>query len=331
MKTGNISKMIEGMDLVDRRILDHLDKDARSSYSAIGKRIKVPKETVKYRIRQLERKGIIRGYYTVLDFTALGFNVYRFYLRLQSMGPEEEREFIEHLRSSANVSVLYRTNGPYHIAMAVWARDVWELEAFWTRLKERFGSRISAFHLSIMCQYLEFSRDYLLPQGSAGKRIYATIADSPPAKCDEQDIRILTYISDRARSPLTAIARATGMGISTVRQRLSRLTKRKVVLGFRTTFDLAKLGRQYYKVDLRLSRFTREDEMRRYLRSQPEVAYMERTVATSDMEFDLEIEGFARFMTLMERLRERFPEEIRDYEYYSLVRNYKISYMPQGR
>ena len=47
--------LLDTLDLTDRKILSELDKDARISYSELGKKIRVAKETVKYRITQLQQ------------------------------------------------------------------------------------------------------------------------------------------------------------------------------------------------------------------------------------------------------------------------------------
>lgn len=213
------------MDAVDRRILSELDMDARVSYSGLGRRIRVSKETVKYRITQLEKRGIIRGYYTTIDFSKLGYIIYRLYLRLQSTTPEIEKELIRYLAASRYVSVLYETNGPFHIAMGVWARDMWEYEGFWNDLKERFGTHIKESRLSLMCEYLEFSRPYLLSsrhgtKTAQGKEIFVTVSKSPPEKLDQTDLRMLAYLSNNARASLVQLSAHLDLSIVAARHRL---------------------------------------------------------------------------------------------------------------
>ncbi|MBI2143762.1 AsnC family transcriptional regulator, partial [Candidatus Woesearchaeota archaeon] len=60
------------MDAKDRKILSELDMDARQPLSAIAKKVGLSREVVNYRIRQLERRNIVKGYYTVLDTAKLG-------------------------------------------------------------------------------------------------------------------------------------------------------------------------------------------------------------------------------------------------------------------
>ena len=321
---------LEKLDLIDRRTLSELDKDARISYSELGKKIRVAKETVKYRIMQLQKQGIIRGFYTVINFSRLGFILNRLYIRLQNTNPTVEKEITDYLIKSKNVAVFYRINGAYHLALGVWARDNQEHEQFWLDVKNRFGEYLSDYHLSLMTEYIEFSRLYLLNEnGEEGEKThFYTISKSEPEKLDELDFKLLNFLSNNARASLVEIAKRLDVSIVTVRYRLKNLTNKKIIIGFRTIFDLNNLGKEYYKVDLWLKKFEKEKEVRQHILSHPNVIYTEHTLVTSDIEFDVEVENFGKFIEIMDSFKAKFPEEIRDYTYYSLIRNYKTSYAP---
>lgn len=47
------------LDNVDRKILAVLDLEARATFQEIGKKTRLSKERVIYRIKRLEQKGII--------------------------------------------------------------------------------------------------------------------------------------------------------------------------------------------------------------------------------------------------------------------------------
>jgi DNA-binding Lrp family transcriptional regulator len=323
MQTG-----LEKLDAIDRKILAELDKNARISYSELGKRIRVAKETVKYRITQLEKRGIITEYYTVFNLSKLGFVMYRPYFRLHNTTPEIEKEIVDYLTSDKNVAILFTINGPYHIALAVWTHDLWDYEQVWLRFKKKFGQHISTHQLSQIAEYLEFTRPYLSPSRETEKDVFTTVSKTEQEKLDAIDYKLLRFISNNARASLVDIARKLGISIVTVRQHMKKLIDKEVILGFRATMDLNKLGREYYKVDMWLSKFDRYEELGAFIKSLPNVAYTERTVVTSDMEFDLEVTGFEEFVQIMDSIKERFPEDIRDYTYYSRIAAKKVSYAP---
>ena len=318
----------EELDLIDRKILAELDKNARIGYSELGKRIRVAKETVKYRINQLQQRGIIKGFYTVVNFSKMGFTLYRLYIRLQSATPEIERQITEYMINSKNVSVFYRINGAYHIALGIWTRNNWEYEQFWLDFKGKFGEYLSNYHLSLMTEYIEFSRLYLLNGSEEEKEEFYTINKNDVEKLDELDFQLLNFLSNNARASLVEIAMKLNVSIVTARYHLKNLINKKIIIGFRTIFDLSLLGREYYKVDLWLKRFDKEKEIRAFILSNPDVIYTERTLVTSDLEFDIEAENFENFIDMMDSFKEKFPDDIRDYTYYSLIRNYKTNYVP---
>ncbi len=320
--------MLVEIDNIDRKILGELDKNSRISYSELGKRIRVAKETVKYRIQQLERKNIIRGYYAAINFSKLGFILYRLYLRLQNTSPKIEQEITNYLLQSKNVSVFYRTSGPFHLALGIWARSVWEYEQFWLDFKSKFNEYLISYSLSMMTEYLEFSRIYLLQSKQNEKITFPTITKTDVEKLNNIDLELLTFLSNKARASLVEISKKLNISIVTARYHLKDLINKKIIIGFRPIFNLNALGLEYYKVDLSFTKFDRAKEITQHILSHPNVAYTERTLVSSDLEFDVEIESFEKFIEMMDSFRAKFPNDIRDYEYYELIYNYKTNYIP---
>jgi DNA-binding Lrp family transcriptional regulator len=60
------------MDKVDYAILNILQEDCRTSLEEIARRVKIPKSTVYYRVKKLEERGVIEGYYAKINAAKLG-------------------------------------------------------------------------------------------------------------------------------------------------------------------------------------------------------------------------------------------------------------------
>jgi|YelNatPaOPRAMG01_1025707.scaffolds.fasta_scaffold12729_7 Lrp/AsnC family leucine-responsive transcriptional regulator len=60
------------IDNVDYAILNILQEDCRTPLEEIARRVKIPKSTVYYRIKKLEERGIIEGYYAKINAAKLG-------------------------------------------------------------------------------------------------------------------------------------------------------------------------------------------------------------------------------------------------------------------
>ena len=62
-------------DDLDRKILNLLQDDSKLSYSKISKILGINLGTARNRIRMMEKKGIIKDYFTLLDPVKLGYNL----------------------------------------------------------------------------------------------------------------------------------------------------------------------------------------------------------------------------------------------------------------
>ena len=86
------------LDLKDKKILHILDMDARESYSQIAKKVGQSKEVVNYRIKNLEKKGIVKGYYVITDMAKLGYEFYRVLLKFQNISEEQQKKIINYAK-----------------------------------------------------------------------------------------------------------------------------------------------------------------------------------------------------------------------------------------
>jgi Lrp/AsnC family leucine-responsive transcriptional regulator len=101
------------LDATSRRLLLALSADGRRSAAALAKRLGLSRQAVAERIRDLERRGVIRGYRADVDPSALGLSV-RAHIRLTldgSRGPDKEKEVLKRLRTNALVRSVYRVSG----------------------------------------------------------------------------------------------------------------------------------------------------------------------------------------------------------------------------
>lgn len=68
--------MALNLDRTDWKILRELDRDARISYSELGRRVGLSQPAAADRVKALEQSGLIRGYRVELDYEKLGLPVH---------------------------------------------------------------------------------------------------------------------------------------------------------------------------------------------------------------------------------------------------------------
>jgi DNA-binding Lrp family transcriptional regulator len=129
-----VEVMMEGLDATDELILAELAQDARATYAEIGQRVNLSAPAVKRRVDRMLNTGVIRGFTTVVDRSALGWETeaYVQVFRHGTIAPDELRQAwvdIPEVISAATVT------GTADAILHVLARDMRHLEEALERIR----------------------------------------------------------------------------------------------------------------------------------------------------------------------------------------------------
>ena len=124
------------MDSVDEKIIQLLQKNARTSIKDIASQVFLSSPAVTARIDRLEKIGIIRGYHAQIDPEALGYRIKAF-VNLE-MEPSKKTEFYTYIENVLNVIECNCVTGDYAMLLQVEFWNTNELDHFVNEL-QRFG------------------------------------------------------------------------------------------------------------------------------------------------------------------------------------------------
>ena len=124
------------MDHIDRKIIDILQKDARSPLKEIADRVFLSSPAVSARIARLEKEGCLTGYQAQVDATKLGFLVKAF-INLD-MDPQRKPEFYPYIQQCPQVVECNCVTGDYSMLIEVLFSTTQELDQFINHLQQ-FG------------------------------------------------------------------------------------------------------------------------------------------------------------------------------------------------
>lgn len=124
------------MDSVDEKIIQLLQKNARTSIKDIASQVFLSSPAVTARIDRLEKIGIIRGYHAQIDPEALGYRIKAF-VNLE-MEPSKKTEFYAYDENVPNVIECNCVTGDYAMLLQVEFWNTNELDHFVNEL-QRFG------------------------------------------------------------------------------------------------------------------------------------------------------------------------------------------------
>ncbi len=307
------------LDLKDRKILSLLDMDARTPLSQIAKQVGLSREVVHYRIQQLEKKGIIEGYYTALDVGKLGYLYCRIFLKYRTMSPEIEKGILTRCQKTKGIIWVTLGEGKWDFSIVYLATSLHDFEKFYDQFMIEYGDVFQKPYLSIAFRIHHFKHSFLYPDKNRSEVVLGT---EKKVKIDAIDLTIIHYISKNARASLMEIAQETKTTAKIVNYRLQKLVREKVILAFRAKLNTRLLGYDYYKVFLSLQHLTeqRKQKLYSFLKFNPHVIFITKPMGVYNLEFEVMVQNANQLHELMQELRYTFGDMIIDYEtilYYS--------------
>jgi len=99
------------LDELDLSILRLIQEEPKMKLHELEKRLKVSKSTIHYRLKKLEKLGVIKGYRAILDAEKLGFEFNIAILVRAAYGPQYHYEVGHFLAANPNIQIVYYVLG----------------------------------------------------------------------------------------------------------------------------------------------------------------------------------------------------------------------------
>ena len=314
------------LDLKDRKLLYELDKDSRQSNSQLGKKIRLNKNTVNYKIRRLEKEGVILGYYPVIDSSKLGYFLIRSYLKFFNTTKVKEKEIVDWLVKDKRVGVVARVDTIYDLTLMVPVKDIYEFDKFWIDFKKKYRKYFWGERVDIFSGVYHYKRKYIINKKEPED--YEYFGSKEILEHDELDMEILRILSKNAKTPLIDIAEKLKSPERTISFRIKKLEKKKIIQGYRVNINLAKIGYEYFKVNIILNNMEDYDKLFSYTNNHPNIIYYDKTLSNYDFEIDVEIESKEKLLELLADIKQKF--HVRNIEILSFKEYYKLELIPEG-
>ncbi len=318
------------LDVKDRKILSELDMGARQPLSSIAKKVGLSREVVQYRIKQLELRRIVLGYYTVLDTAKLGLIYCRMLFKYRKMPPEKQDELFAFCAKHRNISWVILGEGKWDIVLVVLARSLNEIEATYDELNSLFGQYFQNPHVSIAYWVHEFRHRYLYPNLKKDNTGLVVGKGGKAAELDDADYAIIDILSKDATASLVGIAKKTKLTPKMVGYRIRRLQDEKVILGFRAMINNKLLGYDHYKVFLTLQNSDEKNLSRvvSFLKYHPNVIYITKPMGPYTLEFEAMVRNTSELHEIMQQFKQQLGDILVDYDTYFNYEVRSIVYLP---
>ncbi|MEX0920743.1 MAG: Lrp/AsnC family transcriptional regulator [Candidatus Pacearchaeota archaeon] len=313
------------LDLRDRKILYELDVNARQSDAQIGRKLKISKEVVAYRINRLIKERIVRNFTAIINTHAFGYQGFRIFFKFKDISKEREKEFIDFVKSKFIWIVRVRGNWSYN--SLIYTNNMIKLEKFLNQIKEKFEDNFLKMQISPVTQIYHYRREFLLDNKKI-RTSYEILEKIKEFQLDEKDFKILEAIANNGRATTVELAEEINLTERIVRYRLKNLVKNKIILGFRSHLDLEKLGYRYYKIHLFLNKHSKQtiEKLTNFTHTHPNTIYLTKTIGGWDFELEVCFKGSKELYNFLDKLTNKFSGIIRDYEFLEYDKEFQIKY-----
>lgn len=300
------------LDSLDRRLLYELDQNARQHFSELARTVKQGRDRVEYRVKRLIDLGIIRGTTVVVDLYKLGFGIYKTYLKIQNQKKEVDR-FLNKLRRHNRVFWIAVCDGNCDLTISIAAKSPFEFYEIQSEIFSDHSEIIIDFYVTTLAGVWAYRKKYLYKPGTR----YFFVGGRPGNfQLDALNYKLLQLLSQDARLPINQLAEKTGSSIGAITSRLEKLEAEKVILGYRLEIDRRKIGYAFWKAQLMLKshRLSDLESLKNYCNSHPNITYLVQQIGTYKIELEIEVSSYEQYFLLIEELREKFSNLIRNVE-----------------
>ncbi len=309
----------------DLKILSLLDKNSRISISELARKLKLSKDGVNYRLKKLEKDKIITRYFTDIDVSKLGLNLNKIAFQFQNADKEKEEEIFNFLKKHPKVGWVVFCSGKWDAVMVAYVKDLYEYNILVKEINQKYGRYIHSKEFVAHPEYYVCNRKWLDSKDKKVSRIGGSLQKE---KIDGKDIKIIKLLAENSRIPIIEIANKLKISSSLVIKRIKNLEKRKIILNYRVGINLEKIGKEFCKSFIYLQKTSKEKEKQilNYCLNHPNVTAVTFSIGPWDFELEMEVKNFDEFYNIMNKIKNNFKENIRNYEAIVITKEYGIDY-----
>lgn len=316
------------MDLIDKKILCELDENCRNPISRIAKKLRTSRNVANYRIKSLEKQGIITNYICSLNLGILGYKTYKIFFKIQTSKKNSEDRFVKELLKSREVIHVIKTEGSFDYSVTIAVRNIRELDEFLMQIKSEFKELIKDYSVSIVVYSRIFKLSKLLLGEKEAVKFEKYSGEDEKTEIDEKDKKILKELAQAANLSIVELAEKTRLSLDVVKYRLRLLNK--IVNSYRVMLNFSKLGYYHYVIMLRMKQATKEDEEKlvNWCFFKKNVIFFTKRIGYSDFEINAAITDINDLNNFLAELREKFGNFIDSYELIINSQLLKLNYIP---
>ena len=206
------------IDKKDRLILNELNYNCRESNAKIGKIIGLSRDSIAYRINNLEKEGIIENYTIEINHEELGYTAFSFAIKLQNISQETEEKIVNFLIKNKSVVFIEKTLSKYDLAFIILAKSLEQVDEEMKSIRQFIGINLKYIDIGISLETYEFPNSLFDHKESQIK-----INNKKSYTLDSKDKQILSELVKNSKITAVDLSIKIKLSVFAIANRIKKL------------------------------------------------------------------------------------------------------------
>lgn len=287
------------LDATDIKILRAMMNDSRMPITKLAKAARASREVVTYRIKRLEKKGIIKDYVTEIDTEKLGYVGAAVFVALKA---EREEEFRRYLESNKNICWVGEQFGIWDFGMSILGRTNQEVDYHFAEMYDKFKDMIIDHRLTMHKRNHYFYEKLFQTKVSMKEKKFIIFV------ADDNDRKILKELALNSREDYVELVKKVPLSAQAIKNRIRRLEQCGYIKRYSLFLDFSKLGVYQYSIFITNKNLDQRKKLVAYLSNHPEVCFICEYIGDQFLEFGIFVDNPYELRKKIQVIEEAFPD-----------------------
>jgi len=311
------------IDKKDRRILTILNNSCRISNTKLGKIIGLSRDSVVYRINNLEKEGIIEDYTIEINYKKLGYVAYSFAVKLQNVSQEIEEKIINFLIKNKRVVFIEKTLSKYDLAFIILAKSLGQIDEETKSIRQFIGINLKYIDIGISLEDYEFPTFLFDYEEFKPKTNYK---NKKNYNLDTYDKKILSELVKNSKISAVDLSKKIKLSVFAIADRIKKLSNNNINK-FRAIINTERLGYHKYTILLNLFDPKVEKQLLSFCKLHKQIWGIDKSLSNYNYAIEVYAKNNEEFKNIVGEIMGVFSKHIIDYETLIVLKKIKHSYI----
>jgi DNA-binding Lrp family transcriptional regulator len=317
------------MAKLDQDLLYKITENARIQIKEISNNLKKSSPRLKYNLNIIKKEKIIICPHFLIDYSFLGFLLFKVYFKGGFYSEEENKIIINNLKNNPLVTSIYEIEGKYDFAIEIIAQNPSKFNKELQIISKTLEYNSHSVALNLVSHI--YPRNYLINNINIDPIEFIVGGDRKTKEFSQQEISVLKEILKNPILHTTKQSNNANMHIQTFKNNMKHLYKEKIIRSARYEISPKNTPIEKIKLFLKMQSKNRENDEKyfnEFMIKTKEIIAFHKTIGEWDIEIDIEAKNRNEIKSIIRSVREKFKHLIKEIDTVEIINIHKRQYLP---